>query len=596
MIKPVAIFSASLLTLMLAPNPDPRPTLRAGWFDAGEAAWNVRLVSSTRPSASFINMSTPGDPRLWNSDLAFTRQYVFQGNWGGYQVWDISNPAHPTLKTAYVCPGSQSDVSIYRNILFVSSEATNARLDCGMQGIPDTVSKERARGLRVFDISDVAHPKYLTTVQTCRGSHTHTVVPDPKDPSNIYIYISGRASIRSANEMPGCSGGLESENPNTAWFRIEVIQVPLAHPEQAHIVSSPRIFENLGQAPKHGELLEDSLAAAARHDKEVADSLAAGHPVPVSTPQPVGAPTQCHDITVYPSIGLAGGACAGYGFLLDIRDVAHPVRIAATSDENFSFWHSATFNNDGTKILFSDEWGGGTQPRCRATDKKEWGADAIFTLVNNKMTFQSYYKLPVPQTVTENCVAHNGTLVPIPGRDIMVQAWYQGGLSMFDWTDPAHPKEIAYFDRGPVDSTKWVMGGYWSTYWYNGYIVASEIARGLDIFELLPSEFISKNEIAAAKLVHFDYFNAQDQPRITWPANIVVARAYVDQLVRDNGLSAARTSRISRDLERIENLRGGPRRAALSSLATRVDSFASSAGDSRKVRMLAAELRSIAKP
>jgi hypothetical protein len=594
MIKPATIFSASLLTLILAPNPDPRPTLRAGWFDAGEAAWNLKLVSATRPSPSFINMSTPGDPRLWNSDLAFTRHYVFQGNWGGYQVWDISNPAHPTLKTAYVCPGSQSDVSIYRNILFVSSEATNARLDCGMQGIPDTVSKERARGLRVFDVSDVAHPKYLTTVQTCRGSHTHTVVPDPKDPSNIYIYISGRASIRSANELPGCSGGLETENPNTAWFRIEVIQVPLAHPEQAHIVSSPRIFENLGQAPKHGELLEDSLAAVARHDKEVADSLAAGHPVPVSTPQPVGAPTQCHDITVYPSIGLAGGACAGYGFLLDIRDVAHPVRIAATSDENFSFWHSATFNNDGTKILFSDEWGGGTQPRCRATDKKEWGADAIFTLVNNKMTFQSYYKLPAPQTVTENCVAHNGTLVPIPGRDIMVQAWYQGGLSMFDWTDPAHPKEIAYFDRGPIDSTKWVMGGYWSTYWYNGYIVASEIARGLDIFELVPSEFISKNEIAAAKLVHFDYLNAQDQPRITWPANLVVARAYVDQLVRDKGLSVPRTSRISRDLERIETLRGGARRAALASLASRLDAFASSAGDSRKVRLLAAEVRRIA--
>jgi hypothetical protein len=594
MMKPVSILSVSLLAVALSPTPDPRPTLRAGWFNAETAAWNIRLVSSTRPSPSFINMSTPGDPRLWNSDLAFTRNFVFQGNWGGYQVWDISNPARPTLKTAYVCPGSQSDVSIYRNILFVSSEATNARLDCGMQGIPDTVSKERARGLRVFDISDVAHPKYLTTVQTCRGSHTHTVVPDLKDPANIYIYISGRASIRSANELPGCSGGLESENPNTAWFRIEVIQVPLAHPEQSHIVSSPRIFENLAQAPKHPEVLQDSLDALARHAKDSADSVAAGRPFPVTRPQPKGAPTQCHDITVYPAIGLAGGACAGYGFLLDIRDAAHPVRIAETSDENFSFWHSATFNNDGTKILFSDEWGGGTQPRCRATDKHEWGADAIFTLVNRKMTFQSYYKLPAAQTVNENCVAHNGTLVPIPGRDIMVQAWYQGGLSMFDWTDPAHPKEIAYFDRGPMDSTKFIMAGYWSTYWYNGYIVASEIARGLDIFELVPSEFVSRNEIAAAKLVHFDYLNAQDQPRITWPASFVVARAYVDQLVRDKGLSRERTSQISRDLDRIERMTRGTRKASLNKLATQLDSFASSATDAGKVRMLAAEVRRIA--
>lgn len=592
--KHAALISGALVATLIAPTPDPRPTLRAGWFDAGEAAWNVRLVSSTKPSPSFMNPSKPGDPRLWNSDLAFTGKYVFQGNWGGYQVWDISNPAHPTLRTAYVCPGSQSDVSVYKNLLFVSSEATNARLDCGMQGVPDTVSKERARGLRVFDITDIGHPKYLTTVQTCRGSHTHTVVPDLKDNSNIYIYISGRSIVRSPNEMPGCSALMPDQDPNSSLFRIEVIQVPLAHPDQAKIVSSPRIFENLGQAPKHPELLEDSLAALARHDKEVADSLAAGRPAPISNPQPPGAPTQCHDITVYPALGLAGGACAGYGFLLDISDVAHPVRIAAASDKNFSFWHSATFNNDGTKILFSDEWGGGTQPRCRATDKKEWGADAIFDLANrNKLTFESYYKLPVAQTSNENCVAHNGTLVPIPGRDILVQAWYQGGLSMFDWTDAAHPKEIAYFDRGPIDSTKFVMGGYWSTYWYNGYIVASEIARGLDIFELVPSEFISRNEIAAAKLVHFDYLNAQDQPKLTWPANIVVARAYLDQIVRDNGLPRARTSKIARDLDRIERM-SGSRRAALATLATQVDQLKSTARDQARVGKIVEVLRQLA--
>jgi len=593
--KLATLLSGALLATLITPTPDPRPTLRAGWMNAGEAAWNVRLVSHTNPSASFMNPSTPGDPRLWNSDLAFTSHYVFQGNWSGYQVWDISHPAHPTLRTAYVCPGSQSDVSVYKNLLFVSSEATNARLDCGMQGIPDTVSKERARGLRIFDIADIGHPKYLTTVQTCRGSHTHTVVPDLKDNANIYVYISGRATVRSPNEMSGCSNLMPNEDPNTSLFRIEVIQVPLAHPEQAKIVSSPRIFENLGQAPKHPELVADSLAAIARHDKEVADSLAAGRPAPITPPpQPKGAPTQCHDITVYPALGLAGGACAGYGFILDISDVAHPVRIAAASDVNFSFWHSATFNNDGTKILFSDEWGGGTQPRCRATDRKEWGADAIFDLSNrNKLTFESYYKLPVPQTVNENCVAHNGTLVPIPGRDIMVQAWYQGGLSMFDWTDAAHPKEIAYFDRGPIDSTKFIMGGYWSTYWYNGYIVASEIARGLDIFELVPSEFISKNEIAAAKLVHFDYLNAQDQPKITWPATIVVAKAYLDQLVRDNGLSRTRTSQIARDLGRIETMRGASRKAALVHLAAQLDRYKTNASDPVRVGKIGDVLREL---
>ncbi len=593
--KLATLLSGALIATLITPTPDPRPTLRAGWMNAGEAAWNVRLVSHTNPSPSFMNPSTPGDPRLWNSDLAFTSHYAFQGNWGGYQVWDISHPAHPTLRTAYVCPRSQSDVSVYKNLLFVSSEATNARLDCGMQGIPDTVSRERARGLRIFDITDIGHPKYLATVQTCRGSHTHTVVPDLKDNSNIYIYISGRATVRSPNEMPGCSNLMPNEDPNTSLFRIEVIQVPLAHPDQAKIVSSPRIFENLGQAPKHPELLADSLAAIARHEKEVADSLAAGRPAPITpTPQPKGAPTQCHDITVYPALGLAGGACAGYGFILDISDVAHPVRIAAASDVNFSFWHSATFNNDGTKILFSDEWGGGTQPRCRATDKKEWGADAIFDLTDrNKLTFESYYKLPVAQTVNENCVAHNGTLVPIPGRDIMVQAWYQGGLSMFDWTDPAHPKEIAYFDRGPIDSTKFVMGGYWSTYWYNGYIVASEIARGLDIFELLPSEFISKNEIAAAKLVHFDYLNAQDQPKITWPANIVVAKAYLDQLVRDNGLPRARTSQIARDLARVDAMRGASRKAALAHLANQLDQYKARASDPMRVAKMSEILREL---
>ena len=576
------------------PSPDPRIGLRAGWYDAGEAIWNLRHVSLTRPSPSFINMSTPGDPRLWSSDLAFTGKYAFQGNFGGYQVWDISNPAHPTIHTAYVCPGSQSDVSVYRNLLFVSSEATAARVDCGMQGVPDTVSKERARGIRIFDLTNIGNPKLLTTVQTCRGSHTHTVVTDPND-NNVYVYISGRAAVRSPNELPGCSGGQPDQDPNTALFRIEVIQVPLAHPELAHIVSSPRIFDNLIAPPKHAESHADSLAIAAMRAAAESTARAQGHPPSAPSPSDgARGPTQCHDITVYPAIGLAGGACGGYGLLLDIRDVAHPQRIGAVADSNFSFWHSATFNNDGTKILFSDEWGGGTQPRCRATDKYEWGADAIFTLAHDTMTFKSYYKLPVAQTAVENCVAHNGSLIPVPGRDIMTQAWYQGGVSVFDFTDPAHPKEIAYFDRGPMDSTKLILGGYWSTYWYNGHIVASEISRGLDIFQLRPSAFISQNEIDAANLIHFDYLNAQDQTKFVWPASFVVARAYLDQLVRDGGISRERSSAIARELRDAEQLNGVARQTSLTQLASELDAEARTSSDAARVRLLADEVRELA--
>ena len=577
------------------PSPDPRLNLRAGWFDAGEASWNLRLVSHTKPSANFLNPTTPGDPRLWNSDIAMTGPYVFQGNWSGYQVWDISNPAKVTLRSEYVCPGSQSDVTVYRNLLFVSSEATNARVDCGMQGVTDTVSKERARGIRIFDIADIGHPKLLTTVQTCRGSHTNTLVTDPNDNANVYVYVSGRAGIRSPNELAGCSSAPLEQDPNSAEFRIEVIQVPLAHPEQAKIVSSPRIFQNLTAPARHGETAADSIAAAAARKRFTDSLLAAGKPLPPPFQrQPASGPTQCHDITAYPAIGLAGGACGGYGLLLDIKNPANPIRIAAAADSNMSFWHSATFNNNGSKILFSDEWGGGTQPRCRSTDKPEWGADAIYTLVNGVMTFKSYYKLPVAQKSVENCVAHNGTLIPIPGRDIMTQGWYQGGVSVFDWTDPAHPKEIAFFDRGPMDSTKMITGGYWSTYWYNGYIIGSEIDRGLDIFELRPSAFISQNEIDAAKLVHFDYLNAQDQPKMVWPPSFVVARAYLDQLARGNSISRERLTAITNELSRDEKLSGTARHDALMQLTSQLESEARASNDPARVTMLADELKEIA--
>jgi hypothetical protein len=619
-----------------APVPDPRIGLRAGKMDAGEASWNLKVLSKTPPSEKFVGVT--------NSDEAFTGNYVIQGSYNGYQVWDITNPSQPVLKTAYVCPASQSDVSTYKNLLFVSGEGLGARLDCGTEPVKDTVSKDRLRGLRIFDISDITHPKNVGNVQTCRGSHTHTVLADPKDTENVYVYISGSAGVRSPSELAGCVQLTPDKDPNSALFRIEVIKVPLAHPEQAAIVSSPRIFNDLVAPVRHGEAAEDiaanAKAVAEAHAKggftamingtervapsgfitplldsivkarqgtgapTAADSAALRKALPdivakMMGPQPAPGtprpgPTQCHDITVYPAIGRAGGACEGYGFLLDIRDPAHPVRLAAVADSNFSYWHSATFNNDGTKILFSDEWGGGGQPKCRATDKREWGADAIFTIVDGKMQFQSYYKLPAPQTPQENCVAHNGSLIPIPGRDVMVQAWYQGGISVFDWTDAAHPREIAFFDRGPVDSTRMVGAGSWSAYWYNGVIISSEIERGLDIFELTPSGFISQNELDAAKTVHFDYFNTQGQPNFVWPPSFALARAYVDQLARSNGLAPGRVSAVRKALSSAEQASGTQRRDALTQLARQLDSDATGAKDAAKVQKLASAVRELA--
>ena len=615
------------------PSPDPRVGLRAGLHDAGAASWNMRLLSNTRPSGPFVGST--------NSDLAFLGQYAIQGNYNGFQVWDISNPSNPSLRTSYLCPASQSDVSVYRNLLFVSGEGLTGRIDCGDQGVRDTVSKDRLRGLRIFDISDIANPRNVGNVQTCRGSHTHTVLVDPKDPENVYVYISGSASVRSPNELPGCIDASPEDNPNTALFRIEVIKVPLANPAQAAIVSSPRIFTGLTAPPRHGEAPGDAAAAAARiaaarargafiatvdGDEYVvrpsvirplldsivrarngtgaptaADSAALRAALPALVAQWTGqtggprpGPTQCHDITVFPAIGRGGGACEGYGFLLDITNPVNPVRIDAVSDSNFSYWHSATFNNDGTKILFSDEWGGGGQAKCRATDPKEWGANAIFALANDDMEFRSYYKLPAPQTEFENCVAHNGSLIPIPGRDVMVQSWYQGGISVFDWTDARNPHEIAFFDRGPSNATRMGSGGTWSAYWYNGVIVSSEIARGLDILELVPSGFISQNELEAAKSVRLDYLNAQGQPKFVWTPSFAVVRSYVDQLERSNGLGSARISAVRQALQNAERASGGQRRDALMQLATQVDADVTGSGDAAKVRMLATALRDFA--
>jgi hypothetical protein len=613
-----------------APSPDPRVGLGSGLFDAEEAVWNLRVLSETRPPRDFVGIT--------NSDLAFTGHYAIQGSYNGIQVWDIQNPSSPELAIGYVCPASQSDVSVYGKLLFVSGEGLGGRLDCGVEGIDEAVSHDRLRGIRIFDISDIRSPKYITNVQTCRGSHTHTVLADPNDHDNVYVYVSGSAPVRPAEELPGCSSASPSEDPNSALFRIEVIRVPLAHPEDAAIVSSPRIFNDLVAPPKHG-LAPDDVAqieeAKARGafvvdlggqemvlpDRFVfpmleavvkerggegaptaADSASLRTALPDIIAQRFGqpsdgpalGPTQCHDITVYPAIGRAGGACEGYGLLLDITNPIDPKRLSAVSDSNFSYWHSATFNNDGTKVLFSDEWGGGGQPKCRASDPHEWGADAIFTIDGNEMDFQSYYKLPAAQTPQENCVAHNGSLIPIPGRDVMVQAWYQGGISVFDWTDAASPVEIAFHDRGPIDPDRMRSGGSWSVYWYNGVIVSSEIARGLDIYELVPSEAMSQNEIDAAKSVRLEQLNSQGQPQFVWPNSFALAGAYLDQLERSRAMNANQIGSIREALSDAESASGSARAKALRSLADDLAGDLGRSGDPGKVKMLTDAVRGLA--
>ena len=614
-----------------APTPDPRVGLAPGMFDAGEAIWNMRMLSTTPPEEPFVGST--------NSDLAFTGNYAIQGNYNGIQVWDISDPANPVSAITYVCPASQSDVSVHKHLLFVSGEGRGGRLDCGDQGVSETVSHERLRGIRIFDISDITNPDYVANVQTCRGSHTHTVLAHPGDDENVYIYVSGSSQVRPPEELAGCSGLAPDEDPNSALFRIEVIRVPLDNPQAAAIVTSPRIFQDLVAPPRHGlspadyrEIEEaraegafiatrrgqervmsdrmvvpmlDSIVEArgGEGDPTAADSaalrayfeeqdqiqaaeMAAEEPAEEGPPEPRPGPTQCHDITVYPAIGLAGGACGGYGLLLDIKDPANPFRLAAVADSNFSYWHSATFSNDGSKVMFTDEWGGGGGPKCRVDDPMEWGANAIFTIEDGEMIFKSYYKMPAPQTNLENCVAHNGSLIPIPGRDIMIQGWYQGGISLVDWTDPENPVEIAYHDRGPINAERMQSAGSWSVYWYNGVIVNSEIARGLDIFELVPSEALTRNEIDAANSVVLTELNSQGQPIYEWPATFALARAYLDQLERWGGLSSRRIASARSDLASAEEAMGTERDDMLSELANSLVEQQDGAADPDKVGKL----------
>ncbi len=521
---------------------DPRANLAAGFRDAEEAISNLRLVAALPKPTGFYDPENPaqlapriaedaeadeagdlvdtarpdireeededGNPRFGergsllsfaNTDMAFSGDLLVAGNYHGFNVYRLGDDGIPQLASSIVCPGGQGDVSIAGDLLLMSVQDSRARKDCGLQGIESNISDERFRGLRIFDISDVTRPRQVGQVQTCRGSHTHSIVS--ADDQRLVVYNSGTSYVRDDRELPGC---FERGGDNTALFSIDVIEIPLADPAAARIVDSPRIFAQDGRIAglwrggDHGEGTQET---------RVTD--------------------QCHDITVFPSLNLAAGACSGNGIILDIADPLAPKRLDDVTDTGFAYWHSATFNNDGTKVLFTDEWGGGGRPRCQAGDPMTWGANAIYAIEDGKLAFRSLYKLPAPQSDVENCVAHNGSIIPVPGRDIFVQAWYQGGISVIDFTDAENPFEIAYFDRGPVDADQLITGGYWSAYWYNGRIYATEISRGLDVFALSPSEFLTAEEIAAAEAAQYDggVFNPQTQTQVSWPEAAIAAAA-----------------------------------------------------------------------
>ena len=521
---------------------DPRATLAAGFRDAGEAISGLRLVVAQPKPTGFFDPANPAglQPRIEknkddkeekggkakpakkaasededgeeekprfgkrgslldfaNTDMAFSGDLMVAGNYHGFNAYRLGEDGVPQLVSSVVCPGGQGDVSIVGDLLVMSVQDSRARVDCGLQGVNGKVSEERFRGLRIFDISDITRPRQVGQVQTCRGSHTHSIVT--ADDKTIVVYNSGTSYVRDEKEMAGC---FNTAGDETALFSIDVIEIPVANPAAARIVDSPRVFAKDGQIAglwrggDHGEGTQDTNVT-----------------------------NQCHDITVFPSKKIAAGACSGNGIVLDISDPLKPTRIADVTDKGFAYWHSATFNNDGTKVLFTDEWGGGGRPRCQAGDPVTWGADAFYALNGDKLEYRGVFKLPAPQSDKENCVAHNGSIIPVPGRDIFVQAWYQGGISVIDFTDATNPVEIAYFDRGPIDKDQLITGGYWSAYWYNGRIYATEISRGLDVFALEPSEFLTAEEIAAAEAAQYSggVFNPQTQTEVTWPADVIAA-------------------------------------------------------------------------
>ena len=579
--------------LLITLSDDPRAGLAAGFDDAGQALMNLELVASLPKPPGFYDPENPGElpperpqdyddaaedaedrvdaegpedgeedeeddewersPLLSfaNTDMAFRDDTMFAGSYHGFNIYRLDREGVPQPVSSVVCPGGQGDVSVVGDLLIMSVEQTRGRLDCGLEGISEDISNDRFRGIRIFDVSDLDRPVQVGAVQTCRGSHTHSVVT--ADDERIIVYNSGTSRIREEEELEGCVDELPGDY-RTALFRIDVIEIPVDDPASARIVHSPAVFAD----PEDGTLA--GLWRGGDHGEATQES----------------SPTnQCHDITVFPQLGIAGGACSGNGILFDISDPLNPQRMDAVVDAGFAYWHSATFNNDGTKVVFTDEWGGGGMPRCRAFDPLDWGADAIYDIVDGRLEYRSHFKMPAPQTEQENCVAHNGSVIPVPGRDIFVQAWYQGGISVMDFTDSANPIEIAFFDRGPIDAEHMITGGYWSTYWYRGKIYGTEIVRGLDVLSLVPSEFLSESEIAAAALAdQGSVFNPQQQLRHDWPADPVVARAYMDQLERGGALAASLAADLDSALDQSASALQNSTRDE--ELAARLESLAAS--------------------
>ena len=599
--------------LLIGLSSDPRAGLSAGFDDAGEAIMNLELVATFARPPGFYDPSNPaglplpepeeeaedGDddeeeedkPKVTeddderspllsfsNTDMAFSRDVLVTGSYHGFNIYQLQETGLPKQLSSVVCPGGQGDVSVIGDILIMSVQETRSRLDCGLEGIVEDVSDDRFRGIRIFDISDLTRPVQVGAVQTCRGSHTHSVVAGPTEDGKIIVYNSGTSSIREEEELEGCYDDLPGDY-RTALFRIDVIEIPIDDPSKSRIVHSPAVFAD----PEDGTLA--GLWRGGDHGDDTQETR----------------PTdQCHDITVFPEGEIAAGACSGNGILFDISDPLNPQRMDAVVDTGFAYWHSATFNNDGTKVLFTDEWGGGSRPRCRAYDPLDWGADAFYDIIDGKLEFRGYFKIPAPQMDQENCVAHNGSIIPVPGRDIFVQAWYQGGVSVIDFTDSANPIEIGYFDRGPIHEEHLVSGGYWSTYWYNGRIYGTEIARGLDVLRLVPSEYLSVNEVTAAELAdQGGVFNPQQQLTVSWPSEPVVARAYLDQLQRGDLLTESFVDDLTDALDQaeshlMEGMRDNNLAARLNSLAADLDEEGGDAITNRRRAGLARTVDEIA--
>ncbi|MFI5759164.1 LVIVD repeat-containing protein [Streptomyces sp. NPDC051569] len=475
----VAAAAAGLFATLLAAGPaaatpDPGDAPAKGAISAGQVAeaktaiqqGEIPGVDEVVHSANIKHLANVPKDALagTNSDLAFQGKYAFAGNYDGFRIFDLSNPKAPKTVAQVLCPGSQNDITVSGDLLFLSTDSSRSDNSCSSVSQPAT-EKSSWEGMKIFDISDKKNPKYVAAVETACGSHTHTLVPERKD---VYIYVS---SYSPSASFPDC------QPPHDG---ISIIKVPRKAPQQAAVVDFPVLFPD------------------------------GGNPGAPTNPG-VSATTGCHDITVLPSKDLAAGACMGDGILLDIKDPARPRVIDRVQDNvNFAFWHSATFNQAANKVVFTDELGGGGAATCNAQIGPNRGADGIYDITGKgdkrKLVFRGYYKIPRHQADTENCVAHNGSLIPVLGRDIMVQAWYQGGVSVWDFTNSAKPKEIAYFERGPISTASLVTGGSWSAYYYNGYIYSNDIAKGFDVLKL------DDYRTDLAKLIHLDELNVQTQP------------------------------------------------------------------------------------